>query len=183
MFRYALMASAMLMSAPVLAQGASADGQDRNGTNAAPQDARKGSPVSRDGDPVASEAVPSATTPGAPKATPPAQATAAGATTASTAKPVGEPVKCDDGTMQIAPAQVVAIVSREFGAYDKNRSGALEKEEFTAWMAALKARSVEKPGAPTKAWTEAAFKQADVDKSANVSRVELAGFFNGTKAG
>jgi hypothetical protein len=176
MFRHVLMASAMLVSAPVLAQERAPADKGQVGTNGAPA-----SPVSRDGDPVASEAVPSATTPGAPKATPPAQASAAGATASAT--PATKPVKCDDGAMQTAPGQVRAIVQREFGVYDKNRSGALEKEEFAAWMAALKARSESKPGEPSKSWTEAAFKQADADKSASVNRIELAGFFNGVKMG
>lgn len=178
MFRHALMASAMLLSTPVLAQAKN----DRSGTDAAAQDARKGSPVARDGDPVATEAVPSATTPGAPKATPPVQATEAGAA-AATAATATKPVKCDDGTMQTPARQVQAIVSREFGVYDKDRSGSLDKTEFAAWMAALKARSAAKPGEPSKSWTEAAFKQADADRSTSVNRVELASFFNGTKAG
>lgn len=182
MFRHALMASVMLIATPVLAQTARGAEQDRSGTNGTAADARRGSPVSKDGDPVASAAVPATTTPGAPKAAPPAQASAAGTTTAAATTPT-KPVKCEDGTMQTAPTQVRAIVAREFGVYDKDRSGTLDKTEFAAWMAALKARSAEKPGEPSKAWTEAAFKQADADKSTTVNRVELAGFFNGVKAG
>ena len=181
MLKFVLMTSAVLAASPVLAQDADRAGKGRDGTVVAERNARQGAPITREGDPVASEAVPSAATPGSPKATPPAQASDAGATTTAATLPA-EPVKCEDGTVQTAPRQVAAIVSREFSAYDKDRSGTLDKTEFAAWMAALKARSA-KPGEPSKSWTEAAFKQADADKSAAVNRVELTGFFNGAKMG
>lgn len=139
--------------------------------------------------PVQSEAVPAAATPGAPKAVPPAQSEDGVARrlptsdTASVTPSTAAPVKTDDGSTQTPPTQVAAIVSREFPAYDSNRNGALEAEEFAAWMAALKVRAPDaKPGdKPSAMWSTACFNKADADKSKSVSPVELASFFNGTK--
>ncbi|MEH3046608.1 EF-hand domain-containing protein [Sphingomonas adhaesiva] len=128
-----------------------------------------------------SKAAPATTTPGTPSAVPPAQASRSGAPAATT--PPATPVKTTEGTPQTPARQVAAIVSREFAAYDANRSGRLEKEEFAKWMAALKAHapSVEPGETVSKPWTEAAFKQANTSGSGAVSREELTAFFIGAK--
>lgn len=125
--------------------------------------------------------VPATTTPGTPSAVPPAQASPAAAPVATT--PPAEPVKTTEGTPQTAAPRVAAIVNREFAAYDANRSGKLEKEEFFKWMAALKANSpVAGPGETvSKPWTEAAFKQANASGSGAVTRDELTAFLTGAK--
>lgn len=162
MLNKVLAASAMIVATPVLAA-------------AAPQ-AGKQVP--------AAKVTPSTATPGAPKATPPVQADSAATRPAPAAKVAvklpAEPPKAADGAPQTAPRQVSRIVSLEFPAYDGNGDGVLDKTEFAAWMAALQAAS---PTAdqPTKPWTAAAFKQADVDSSDTVTKEELAGFFNGAK--
>lgn len=74
---------------------------------------------------------------------------------------------------------VSTIVDAEFASYDKDGSGTLEKAEFIAWMDAMKARAPErkKPGSDT--WNNAAFAQADKDKSTSLSKDELTGFLRG----
>lgn len=89
-----------------------------------------------------------------------------------------------NGAAQAAPApqpaggdQIAAIVEAEFATYDKNANGTLEKAEFAAWMDALKAKApnaAAKPSDPK--WNDAAFVQADTDKSSSVTKQELAGF-------
>lgn len=73
--------------------------------------------------------------------------------------------------------QVSAIVNAEFAAYDKDRNNMLDKTEFAAWMDALKAKAPpggDKPG--DVAWNEAAFAQADKDKSQWLTQAELTAF-------
>jgi hypothetical protein len=124
-------------------------------------------------------ATPSTATPGAPKATPPQQSAEAAAPDAAKGSGGGGATK-----KQAPPEQVASIVGREFGVYDVNHNGVLEKEEFAAWMVALKTSA---PGAtpadaPSPKWSEAAFKQADPDKSKTVTHGELLAFFTGNKA-
>lgn len=131
--------------------------------------------------PASGKALPATTTPGTPSAVPPAQASRSGAPAATT--PPAEPVKTAEGVPQAPAPRVAAIVNREFAAYDANRSGRLEKEEFAKWMAALKSHSpVAEPGETvSKPWTEAAFKQANTSGTGAVTREELTAFFTGAK--
>lgn len=77
--------------------------------------------------------------------------------------------------------QVVSTVDAEFGAYDKDGSGSLSRTEFAAWMNALKAKA--NAGAkPDAAYNNAAFKQADTNKSKSVDKQELASFLSGSAA-
>jgi hypothetical protein len=76
--------------------------------------------------------------------------------------------------------QVASIVESEFGTYDKDANGSLSKAEFAAWMDALKAKApggASKPADPK--WNDAAFAQADADKSTSVTKQELTGFLGG----
>lgn len=157
MLKEAIAVSAMLAAAPVAAQ-------------------------SDDQAPVQSEPTPSTATPGAPKAAPPIQSGRTSEPTSSNPEVTSADAAAtaEDGAAQTPAPQVAQIVAREFPAYDANRNGTLEPEEFGAWMAALKARS--EPGdTPSKVWSKAAFAKADADKSKAVDRVELTSFFNGTK--
>lgn len=87
-------------------------------------------------------------------------------------------------TAAVQPAsggQVAQIVDSEFPNYDRNADGKLDKTEFSAWMVALKSKSdpATKAEAPTTvAWVGQAFKQADADKSAGVSKPELTSFLS-----
>jgi hypothetical protein len=75
-------------------------------------------------------------------------------------------------------AQVAEVVNSEFGTYDKNSDGKLNKAEFGAWMTALrtKADPSVKDDAANKSWVTQAFAQADSDKSKSVSKDELTNF-------
>ena len=77
------------------------------------------------------------------------------------------------------------MVNTEFPTYDKNSDGNLSKTEFASWMTALKAAdpNAKKDAAADKKWNDAAFAQADSDKSKSVSKDELTGFLSkGTQA-
>lgn len=83
-------------------------------------------------------------------------------------------------TQSSAGDQVAAIVDSEFGTYDKDASGSLSKVEFAAWMNALKAKAPATASAPVDPkWNDAAFAQADNDKSTSVTKQELTGFLGG----
>lgn len=163
MLKYVLLASAMTMAAPAVAQqsasmpqGAPATAASQPGTAAQPANTAQVAPATPTADPATG-------TPATP------------AQTAQTAQT--EPTT--QGTNE--PDQVSAILDNEFPTYDKDQSGTLDKVEFASWMDALKAKA--NPGdKPDKAWNTAAFKKADADKSAGISKTELATFLSsGTK--
>lgn len=99
------------------------------------------------------------------------------------ATPAQQPTESASTTPATQPAatqdQVAQAVGREFGSYDKNGDGSLDKTEFAAWMGAL--RKASEPsfnaGSPEAAtWTAQAFTAADADKSASVNQSELTTF-------
>jgi hypothetical protein len=127
----------------------------------------------------------------APTAATPAQTAPttapAGTTGATTAAPSEQIAPVDTAPVQAADAstappaqsQVAQVVEQQFATYDKDGNGALSKTEFASWMTALKSQSAAAPKetpAQATAWNDAAFKQADGDKSATVSKTELTGF-------
>lgn len=97
-----------------------------------------------------------------------------------------EPVTGDTSATQPAttaqpagPAQIAQIVDAEFPTYDKDSSSDLNKEEFGAWMIALRTASepgVDAQSAEVKTWTGQAFASADADKSSTVTKAELTSF-------
>ncbi|WP_258043000.1 EF-hand domain-containing protein [Sphingomonas sp. NBWT7] len=112
----------------------------------------------------------------------PMDSTAAAPATAATPAPT----ETAASTAQPATGdQVTSIVDAEFASYDKDGNGDLNKAEFAAWMDALKSKApggADKPG--DAKWNEAAFAQADKDKSTSVSKQELTGFLGSpAKAG
>lgn len=79
------------------------------------------------------------------------------------------------------PTDVATIVAKEFPAYDKDRDGALSQAEFGDWM--IKLKTIADPAstaneAATKTWVNAAFAQADVDRSKSLTPGELTGFLS-----
>lgn len=153
MLKYALLAGVIAIAAPAVAQVQS---------NTAPQadDAQTQVPQ---GAPV--------TDPQAVPATPMDSATApvADATQSATAEPA------------TGADQVATVVQTEFPTYDANKDGKLEKTEFASWMVKLKQASDPKAtasSAETKSWVNAAFAQADKDKSQSVTQPELVGFLS-----
>ena len=151
MLKYALLAGAMTIAAPALAQS----------TTTSPQTAPTAMPGAAD--PSMS---PTQTAPGQ---TPPTQS--APSQTTQTAQAM-QPASSD---------QVAQVVDTEFPTYDKNGDGKLSTSEFSAWMVALKTKTdpSTKPDAPeTKKWVAAAFAQADTDKSKSLTKPELTSFLS-----
>lgn len=163
MLKYVLLGSAMILASPAVAQDmATPQSASPSASTAAPQTASP-STATPPSDPAASTMAqtPSTTTAADPMAAQPAQ-------TADAAQPAGA-------------SQVSSIVETEFATYDKDSSGSLSKKEFAAWMDALKAKApagTETASKPDPKWNEAAFKQADGDKSKSVSKEELASFLS-----
>jgi hypothetical protein len=83
------------------------------------------------------------------------------------------------GSQAAGGDQVTTIINAEFPAYDKDGTGALDKTEFAAWMDALKAKAPDGAKPSDAKWNEAAFAQADKDKSASINKDELTGFLRG----
>lgn len=87
-------------------------------------------------------------------------------------------------TSQPAPqpataTQIAQIVDQGFPTYDKDADGILKREEFGAWMIAL--RSATEPGftgesAAERQWITNAHATADADKSGGVTVAELKTF-------
>lgn len=155
MLKYALMASAMLVAAPVIAQEQPVSSP--NNSTTAPADQTAPTSTSPTSDPM---------TAGDPAATGQSTATTGTDTTAS-------------GGAVAGTAQIAQVVETEFPTYDKNADGALNTSEFGSWMVALRTASdpATKAGSKEmKAWTSSAFAQADIDKSKSVSKAELTGF-------
>jgi hypothetical protein len=78
-------------------------------------------------------------------------------------------------------SQVAQVVDTEFPTYDKNGDGKLSTAEFSGWMVALKSKTdpTTKPGAPeTKKWVSAAFAQADTDKNKSLTKTEVVSFLS-----
>jgi hypothetical protein len=85
-------------------------------------------------------------------------------------------------TAQAAPAtDVASVVQAEFSTYDTDKSGDLNKEEFSKWVIALKTQAEGDKANPAelKKWATTAFAQADTDKSKAVSETELTTFLKG----
>ena len=124
---------------------------------------------------------PNAQTAPAPMQTTPAPATTAPApaqTVPAAPAPTETTPAPTDAAAAPSQSQVAQVVDQQFGTYDKNADGALSKAEFAAWMTALKSQANAKAATPAEetAWNDAAFSQADGDKSATVTKVELTGF-------
>ena len=148
MMKSLMLASAMIVAAPALAQTADTS---RN---------------------------PNAATP----ATPAQPATPAAAGQAAEPATPAEPAQ-PSGQAQAAPnaADAVAqVVAADWNTYDADKNGALSKDEFAKWMIALREKSPQQqPVADISAWTNAAFAQADKDKSSSVTQTELQSFLRG----
>lgn len=158
MLKYALMASAMMVAAPVIAQEQPASSPTSStGTTTAPTDQTGPMSTSPTSDPM---------TAGDPTSTGQSTGTTGTDSTAS-------------GGAVAGTTQIAQVVETEFPTYDKNADGALNSSEFGSWMVALRTASdpATKAGSKEmKAWTSSAFAQADIDKSKSVSKAELTGF-------
>jgi hypothetical protein len=197
MLKYILLASAMTISVPVLAQDKPADTQAAPTTQTAPAStAPEATPAAPDatapatGSPVdqAMQAVTPVTDQAAPQTaqtTPaPVYPSAAPAQTAQTTPAPADPAAAAPAqTAAAQPAtsadQIAQVVSTEFPTYDKDASGTLNETEFSSWMVALKTASdptTKAESAATKSWVNQAFASADTDKNKSLSKTELTGF-------
>ncbi|WCM28118.1 EF-hand domain-containing protein [Sphingomonas sp. QA11] len=178
MLKYILLASAMTISFPVLAQDKPAEAQAAPVTQAAP--VQTVSPVDQ---------AMSSVTPAADQAAPQeARTDQAQTAQAQTAQAAPQPAPADPAaapaqTAAAQPAtkadQIAQVVSTEFPSYDKDSNGSLNEAEFGAWMVALKKASdptTKADSAATKAWVDQAFASADTDKNKSLSKAELTGF-------
>lgn len=153
MLKSFLLGGAILIAAPALAQ-----------TRAAPAPANTAQP--------AAAVTPSSTT---------AQQPTAAATPATAATPSAQAAPAA-GSQPTNPASAVAsVVESDWTKYDTDSNGQLSKAEFGKWMDALREQNPAQKAAvkdPT-AWTNAAFTQADKDKSGSISKAELEAFLKG----
>lgn len=169
MIKSILLASAVMISAPVLAQDApaqeaSAPTQQQTPPPAAEQPADVAAPADAPAPaehPAETAQQPQEATPAAPTEQP-----------AQTAEQQPAP----QGQQPANATQIATIVDQGFPTYDKDANGSLKGEEFNSWMVAL--RSVNEPAfkgesAADKQWLSAALTQADKDKSGGVSKDEL----------
>ena len=146
---------------------------------------------------VAQTATPAQATPAAPAAPAQAQSAPAQAAPAPSAPAQAQPAPAQDPAQTTTEAQpgqpaagattVSAIVDSEFPAYDADKSGQLEKAEFSKWVVALKDQEMKSTGktlqpAEVTAWADGAFVTADADKNGTVTKVELVTFLSGGAA-
>ena len=160
MFKSLLLMSAIAVAAPALAQ-----------TAAAP-------PAGNE----AQQPLPAQTPPAAdPAQSPPAAATP---TTAAQPAPTGEtaaPAAAATTEPANAGTAVASVIAADWAKYDKDNSGSLSKEEFTAWMTALREQNPAQKAevSDVASWSNAAFAQADTDKNGSVTKPELEVFLKG----
>lgn len=133
---------------------------------------------------VALAAPAAAQTAGAPASTNAAQPT----TPATPATPAPQPATDAPGAQAATSATpanstdaVAQVVSTDWSKYDADTNESLSKAEFGKWMTALQeqAPAAQKAQAKPTGWTDAAFTQADKDKSGTVSKTELQAFLKG----
>ena len=199
MLKTLLLASSVLIAVPALAQETPTQDTTQEQPQTAPA-TDTATPVTDDkapGDPdTSAQATPQPAPAPTTQATQPTQSTPAPSQPAQTAPaqtvPQTSPVQ-PGTTPSTAPttpppqaqqpaatqAQVAQAVGRDFGTYDKDANGMLDKTEFGAWMSNL--RKASDPafvaGSPeATAWLDQAFGAADADKNALVNQSELATF-------
>ena len=206
MLKHVLMASAVMISVPALAQETPV--QDTTApteqiapeTTEAPMQEGARTPI----DPAQDMTQQAETMPTQPMPTEPVPAEPAQSAETTPTEPVPtEPVESAETTPapmdegQEAPAQsadaapagepvagadqVAQVVEAEFPTYDKDADGELKSEEFGQWMVALRSASdpsTDAQSAEVKTWVDGAFASADADKSDTVSKIELTGFLS-----
>lgn len=152
MLKGLLLMSAAMVAAPALAQTAAVP----------PNEAQPAMPTQ----------TPSATDP-AQSSTPPTTAATPGATGETAAPAAAAPANSTDA--------VAKVIAADWSKYDKDNDGSLSKEEFAAWMIALRGQDPAQKAQTTdvQSWTNAAFAQADSDKSGTVTKPELERFLKG----
>lgn len=186
MLKTLLLASAMTISVPALAQDQTTP----------PQTTEPAAPGREATPPTETTTPPAETTEAQPASDATVQEQAQTATTAEQAAQTPAQTPATPATEQPAPAeqaaaaatpatpaqpasggdQVAQIVNTEFPSYDKNSDGSLDKAEFGSWMVALKSASDPSTKADdpaTQSWVTGALASADTDKSSTITKEEL----------
>jgi len=161
MLKSILLAGAVMISIPALAQDAPAQETPPAPAEQPAEPAEAPAPA---GQPAETAQQPQEAAPAAP-AEQPAQA-------------AQQPAPAQ-GQQPANATQIAAVVDQGFPTYDKDADGSLKAEEFSSWMVAL--RSASEPAfkgesAADKQWLSAALNQADADKSGGVNKEELKTF-------
>jgi hypothetical protein len=91
------------------------------------------------------------------------------------------PAEADATAAANNATQVAALVDKDFPTYDADKSGQLDKAEFSKWVLMLKDAELKASGktmaqTDLAAWASAAFTSADSDKSATITKTELGKF-------
>lgn len=183
MLKSILLASAVMISAPVLAQEAPAQettspAQEQATPPAAEQPAAPAETPAPAEQPAETAQQPQEATP----AEQPAQtAEQPAATTEQPAQTAQQPAQStsSSGQQPANATQIAQVVDQGFPTYDKDADGSLKAEEFNSWMVAL--RSASEPAfqgqsAADKEWLTRALAAADADKSGGVNKEELKSF-------
>ncbi len=175
MLKSILLASAVAMSAPSLAQDMPEQQTPPPQEQPAPTETTEPVPqeVPAPAPQPDAQPVPEATPTPAPTPTPtptPTPEPQATAQQAQASQPAPQPATA---------TQIAQIVDQGFPTYDKDADGSLKQEEFGAWMVAL--RSATEPGftgesAAEKQWITNAHATADADRSGGVTVAELKTF-------
>lgn len=171
MLKPILLASAMMISVPALAQEVPSQ------TPTAPS---QGTTV-----PTTDPAMPDTTAPAPTDSTVPTDPTTTTAPEAGDTSDPSAAQTADPQTTQepqtASTDQIGQIVDTEFPTYAKTSADELTKDEFGQWMVAL--RTASEPGvnaqsAEVQTWTSQAFASADADQSGKVTKTELKTFLS-----
>lgn len=165
MLKLVITASALALSAPVMAQELGTDMQSDS--------------TVQETAPTAEETMPQDDMAAEPMATEDAMTDDQATTAQTTPDPMAQDEMQSNAAMAEAeggndPSAVDQFVEQQFPSFDGDSSGDLSAEEFAAWIAPMHQAEVptEDPEA-VKTWTSQAFVQADTDQSASVSKEEL----------
>ncbi|WP_343518334.1 calcium-binding protein [Sphingomonas sp.] len=182
MLKSILLAGAVIISAPVLAQEAPAQettpsAQEQATPPAAEEPAAPAETATPAEQPAETAQQPQEATPATPAEQPAQTAQQPAASADQPAQTAQQPAQ--SGQQPANAAQIAQVVDQGFPTYDKDADGSLKAEEFNSWMVAL--RSASEPAfqgqsAADKEWLTRALTAADADKSGGVNKEELKTF-------
>ncbi|QDX26372.1 calcium-binding protein [Sphingomonas suaedae] len=183
MLKSILLASAVMISAPALAQDMQDPQTPPTQEQPAPDTATE--PVPQTPAPPEAETAPEPmptpepTPEPVPAPTPEPTATPEPQAAQQTAQATPAETPAQTGQQPANATQIAQIVDQGFPSYDKDADGSLKPEEFGSWMVAL--RSAGEPAftgqsAADKEWIGRALAAADADQSGGVTKDELKSF-------
>lgn len=184
MLKFTLLASALALAAPAVAQDQATPQtppvQSEPGRTTMPSEATTESENSPPIDSTVTVAdAADATASAAPAQS--AAADAAGEATMTAEASSADEVATTAEAKPVPTNQIADVVNTEFPTYDKDANGDLSTTEFGSWMVALRTASdpaTKAESAEIKTWIGQAFASADADKSKAVSKTELTAFLS-----